>query len=70
MFAHCSGAGKGQFADRGVGAKHFAYGFRIARGDKIGHPRRQASLFEDFEDGDGAERCALGRLQYYSAACC
>ena len=70
MLAHRGRAGKRQFPDRWVGAKHFADGFRIARGDQIGYPRRQASLFEDFEDGDGTERCALGGLQYYGASCC
>ena len=70
MLAYRGRAGKRQFPDRGMSAEHFADGFWVARRDEIGDACRQASLFEDFEDGDGAERCALGGLQYYGAACC
>jgi hypothetical protein len=62
MLAHRGGTCKGQFADRGVSAEHFADGLWVARRDQIGHACGQASLFEDFEDGDGAEWCAFGGL--------
>ena len=62
MLAHCGGACKRQFADRGVSAEHFADGLWVARRDQIGNARRQAGLLKNLEDGDGAEWRAFGGL--------